>query len=506
MTGPIRKLLDFLRGQSISEVAQRAVPARLPAQARVPAGSSAASAPEASRSRRIDSHDIIEIPEYRLVEELIRSDAAKIVLVSGRAGTGKSVAIRWLAGRFEGAHAIVAPTGLAALQVGGQTIHSFFRFPPRAIQPADIKPPGSRSREVFAHLKVLIIDEISMVRADLMDGIALYLERFGPKPGTPFGGVKLVLVGDLLQLPPVMESPEEREWIKHAFGSEYFFSASCFRRHSWVPVELTRVFRQTESDFVDALSRIRSNTNVRPAIDWINAGCVNANKPAGVLEICLVPTRARAEAINLDELDRLGLPERRYSARIEGRMPMDRKMPSPNDLDLRVGAQVMFTKNDKERRWVNGTMGRVVSLGQSSVDVQIDGAAGAVCVTDDRWDQYEYSWDPRQRKLVSTVVGSFIQLPLAYAWATTIHKAQGQTFDHALVDMADGAFASGQTYVALSRCRTRAGLRLRRALREDDVRIDPNVVDAYRTIQAAAGALDAERMTRELRAARGAVP
>jgi hypothetical protein len=140
-------------------------------------------------------------------------------------------------------------------------------------------------------------------------------------------------------------------------------------------VELTRVFRQTESDFVDALSRIRSNTNVRPALDWINAGCVNANKPAGVLEICLVPTRARAEAINRDELCRLHLPERRYSARIEGRMPMDRKMPSPNDLDLRIGAQVMFTKNDKERRWVNGTMGRVVSICESTVDVKIDATA-----------------------------------------------------------------------------------------------------------------------------------
>jgi ATP-dependent DNA helicase PIF1 len=448
--------------------------------------------------------DIIEIPEYRLIEELVHSDAASIVLVSGRAGTGKSVAIRWLSSRFEGAHAIVAPTGLAAIQVGGQTIHSFFRFPPRAIQSSDIKPPGSRSREVFAHLKVLIIDEISMVRADLMDGIALFLSRFGPQPGKPFGGVKLVLVGDLLQLPPVIESVEEREWIKHTFGSEYFFSASCFRKHSWVPVELTRVFRQTEKDFVDALSRIRSNTEIRPALEWLNAGCVRTRKPDGALEISLVPTRVRAESINREELGRLPLPERRYSARIEGRMPMDRKMPSPNDLDLRVGAQVMFTKNDKERRWVNGTMGRVVSLDASSVTVQIDGAAGAVCVTEDRWDQYEYSWDPAQRKLVAKVAGSFIQIPLAYAWATTIHKAQGQTFDHALVDMANGAFASGQTYVALSRCRTRAGLRLRRALREDDVRIDPNLVEAYRTIQAAASRIDPERMARELRAARGA--
>lgn len=504
MKGPFKKLVELLAGQRISEVADRATPANLPLSAKPLSGASAAG-PAVTFPRNLAlPQEIVETSEYRLIEELVRSDAAQIVLVSGRAGTGKSVAIRWLSGRFDGAHAIVAPTGLAAIQVGGQTIHSFFRFPPRAIQSADIHPPGARSREVFAHLKLLIVDEISMVRADLMDGISLFLERFGPNPGKPFGGVKLVLVGDLLQLPPVIESSEEREWIKHAFGSEYFFSASCFRKHSWVPVELTRVFRQTEADFVNALSSIRSNSDVRAALDWLNAECVRDRKSSDALEISLVPTRARAESINRHELSRLPLPERRYSAKVEGRMPLDRKMPSPNDLDLRVGAQVMFTKNDREKRWVNGTMGRVVSLDASGVTVQIDGSSGAVCVTEDRWDQYEYSWDPSQRKLVAKVAGSFIQIPLAYAWATTIHKAQGQTFDHALVDMADGAFASGQTYVALSRCRTRAGLRLRRALREDDVRIDPNLVEAYRTIQAAASRIDPERMARELRAARGA--
>jgi ATP-dependent DNA helicase PIF1 len=491
-----KSLASLIFGQPISNVAKQAAPAAASAPPR-PAS------PPHPGPARTGSDSIIELPEYRLVEELILAPRPPVILLSGRAGTGKSVAIRWLASRFEGACAIVAPTGLAAIQVGGQTIHSLFRLPPRAIQESDIKPPDGRSRDIFAHLKVLIIDEVSMVRADLMDGIGTFLTRFGPKPGTPFGGVKLVLVGDMLQLPPVIESKEERAWLQDRYGSEYFFSAACFRQHSWVPVELTRVFRQSEQEFIEVLSRIRAGEEVAAAVAWMNRHCAGRQAPPNALEIALVPTRARAEEINRAALARLAPPERRYSARVEGTVSADWQMPSPNDLDLRVGAQVVFTKNDVERRWVNGTMGRVVALGERQVTVAIGSGSTPVVVTEHRWDRYRYEWDPSTRRLTSKVAGSFIQIPLAHAWATTIHKAQGQTFDRALVDMGNGAFASGQTYVALSRCRTRDGLRLQRPIREDDVRIDPKISAAYREMRRAAGQIDAEAMVRELRAARG---
>lgn len=443
--------------------------------------------------------DIIELPEYRLVEELVLGGDRPLVVLSGRAGTGKSVAIRWLASRFDGGCVVVAPTGMAAIQIGGQTLHSLFKFPARLIQETDIKPPGSRSREIFAHLKLLIIDEVSMVRVDLMDAVGRFLERFGPRPGTPFGGVKLVLVGDLLQLPPVVDSPAEQEWIRRTYDSEYFFSAHCFKTHGSTPVELTRVFRQTDAKFIQVLSDIRTGNDLPAAIEWLNQACVGKPRPLGVPEISLAPSRELAEEVNRRELGRLSGPGRRYCARVEGRMPPDRNLPSPNDLDLRVGAQVMFTKNDQSRRWVNGTIGTVVGLGDAHVDVAIPGGPGSFAVQPERWEQHEYRWDDSAGRLASAVVGSFIQIPLTLAWATTIHKSQGQTFDHALVDLGRGAFASGQAYVALSRCRTQRGLRLERAIREDDIKVDPKLLEAYRAMQSVASLIDPSEMADRLR-------
>ena len=441
----------------------------------------------------------IELPEYRLLEELVYSEDPKIILLSGKAGTGKTFAVQWLVNRFDGACAVVAPTGLAALQAGGQTIHSLFCFPPRALQPEDIKPPGGRSREIFAHLKLLIIDEISMVRADVMDAIGLFLERFGPKPGQPFGGVKLILVGDLLQLSPIVETQEEKAWIRHRYRSEYFFSADCFRLHSWVPIELNKVFRQTEQEFIELLSKIREGVDVDATLLDLNKSCVGKPKPAEVLEISLVPSRQQADTINRSALASLAGPEIIFHAKVEGKMRQDRKLPSPNDLPLRAGAQVMFTKNDKGRRWVNGTMGKVVEVHSDHVMVCIAGQSKSLKVTEERWEQFGYKWDGLQKKLVTEVTGCFIQIPLAHAWAATIHKAQGQSFDNALVDLGHGAFANGQLYVALSRCRTRGGLRLARAIRKDDVKVDPQILVLCKEIKKIQEGVDCDLLASELK-------
>jgi hypothetical protein len=414
------------------------------------------------------------------------------------------VAIRWLSERFRGSCAVCAPTGLAALQAGGQTIHSLFKFPPRALQASDVKPPGGQSREVFAHLKLLVIDEVSMVRVDVMEAIGLFLERFGPRPGTPFGGVKLVLVGDLLQLSPIVETNEERNWLRNRYRSEYFFSAECFRKHSWVPIELTRVFRQTEREFIELLSNIRRGVHVPQTLQALNETCAGKPRPPGVLEISLVASRAQAEDINRAELSRLPLPEVEFNGSVEGRMRQQQRLPSPNDLRLRPGAQVMFTRNDKMRRWVNGTIGKVTDVSRGRAMVLVPGFDKAFEVTPERWEQYEYRWNPKQKQLVTEVVGCFVQLPLTHAWAATIHKAQGQTFDHALVDLGNGAFASGQTYVAVSRCRTRQGLRLARPIRESDVLVDPQILALYEEIGKSVEGSDAAAMARALKQVREA--
>jgi hypothetical protein len=315
----------------------------------------------------------------------------------------------------------------------------------------------------------------------------------------PFGGVKLVLVGDLLQLAPIIDTNEEREWIRHRYRSEYFFSAECFRRHSWVAIELTRVFRQSEREFIDLLSNIRRGTDVERSIRALNESCAGKPRPQGLLEIALVVSRAQADEINRAELERLPPPEVEFNAIVEGRMRQQNRLPSPNDLRLRPGAQVMFTRNDKARRWVNGTMGKVTEVAAERVMVLIPGSSKAVEVTPERWEQYEYRWDPGRKQLVTEVVGCFVQMPLAHAWAATIHKAQGQTFDHALVDLGHGAFASGQTYVAISRCRTRQGLRLARPIRANDVRVDPQILALYDEIGKALQGLDAASLARELR-------
>jgi len=490
----LRKAIDFIKGQRIGDLDRKAAEAvAAPAVAR---------APGPGRPSPAARPDIEVLPEYLLLEELVLGKDPQVILLSGRAGTGKSVAIQWLTGRFRGSCAVCAPTGLAALQAGGQTIHSLFKFPPRALQASDVKPPGGQSREVFAHLKLLIIDEVSMVRVDVMEAIGLFLERFGPRPGTPFGGVKLVLVGDLLQLAPIVETKEERDWLRNRYRSEYFFSAECFRKHTWVPIELTRVFRQTERDFIDLLSNIRRGVHIPQSLRSLNESCAGKPRPQGVLEIALVASRAQAEQINRAELCRLPLPEVEFNALVEGRMRQQQRLPAPNDLRLRPGAQVMFTRNDKGRRWVNGTIGKVTEVSKGRVMVLISRHDKAFEVTPERWEQYEYRWDPRLKQLVTEVVGCFVQLPLTHAWAATIHKAQGQTFDHALVDLGNGAFASGQAYVAISRCRTRQGLRLARPIRENDVRVDPQILALYEEIGKSLEGVDAAAMARALKEAR----
>jgi len=404
---------------------------------------------------------------YREVAERIEK-AEGGVFLTGRAGTGKTTFLKAFMDETDLKAAIVAPSGIAALNAGGQTIHSLFKLPPAMIQPQDVR--RVREGRMLKTLDLLVIDEISMVRSDLMDAIdrSMRLHRGVPRP---FGGVRLLCVGDSAQLPPVV-SREDEPVLEQWFGGPYFFDAPSVKSLSWTSIELCQVFRQSDAAFLGLLDRMRRGRPSMEDAELLDSRVVGEPPPFsdkdGDGAIVLTTTNEAARRINDLEMARLSGPEASYGAKVEGQFD-ERIFPTDSDLLLRVGARVMLLRNDADKRWVNGTLATVVDLGKTSVFVRIGGRVHEIEPAD--WERYVYEPDPEgvpQRK----AVGVFRQVPLRPAWALTVHKAQGLTFDAVHVDFGRGAFAHGQTYVALSRCRTLEGLTLSRHLRRTDVRVD----------------------------------
>jgi ATP-dependent DNA helicase PIF1 len=390
----------------------------------------------------------------------------QIIFVTGGAGTGKSTFIRELRARFPEKQSIVlAPTGVAALNAGGQTIHSFCRLPFRPVMPQDIRKV--EETDVIEALDVLIVDEISMVRADVLDGIDAFL-RINRKSELPFGGVQIVLVGDLFQLPPVVTSRDE-ELIAQMYATPHFFSARCLKGLKFFPIELEIVYRQRDASFASLLACIRDGEGAADAVRRLNESCVGRMLTGQ--HLILVPTRNAAATENDARLAALPGKPRTYEARCEGSFVKagDDRLPAPQQLNLKPGAQVMFVRNDPERRWVNGTIGVVTSLRDDKVVVRLDDET-THDVEPVEWQDIRYALDDKTKTIVDEVGGTYVQFPLMPAWAVTIHKAQGLTLARVMVDLARGAFAEGQVYVALSRCQTMEGLSLRRAVRVHEVR------------------------------------
>jgi hypothetical protein len=390
----------------------------------------------------------------------------QIIFVTGGAGTGKSTFIRELRARFSEKQSVVlAPTGVAALNAGGQTIHSFCKLPLRPVMPQDIRK--AEETDVIEALDLLIIDEISMVRADVLDGVDAFL-RINRKSEQPFGGVQIVLVGDLFQLPPVVTSRDE-ELIGQLYSTPHFFSARCLKGLKFFPVELEIVYRQRDASFAALLACIRDGEGASDAVRRLNEACVGRALTGH--HLILVPTRKAAAEENEARLAALPGKLRTYEARCEGSFVKagEDRLPAPQILALKPGAQVMFVRNDAERRWVNGTVGVVTSLHDAKVVVRLDDGTTHDVETIE-WQDVRYGVDEKTKEIVDEVAGTFIQFPLMPAWAVTIHKAQGLTLARVMVDLARGAFAEGQVYVALSRCQTIGGLSLRRAVRVHEVR------------------------------------
>ena len=420
--------------------------------------------------------DIVVTDEYRRVQQLLEA-GSPVVFVTGNAGTGKSTLVQYLRTALQKRLAVVAPTGVAALNVGGSTIHSFFRLPPKLHEEDDIKLVYDR--KLYQKLELLIVDEVSMVRCDLMDSVDRFLRK-NRDIEVAFGGVQMRLIGDLFQLPPVVPRREWEVLRERGYASPYFFSSFALQSTSLVPVELTSVFRQADGSFVDLLNRLRIGDDVAAAVEVLNDRC---GAVAGDdSDITLTCTNSLADQINQRELHRLASREYLFEGRVEGQFSLeDDRLPSPLNLTLKEGARVMFTKNDGQRRWVNGTLGVVREVGPGGLLVQVgpDSAGEVHGVQPVTWETYKYRYDRTSDQIVAKVAGTYTQYPLMLAWAVTIHKSQGKTLDNVLVDFGTGAFASGQAYVALSRCRALEGIRLARAIRKADIICDPVIQRFY---------------------------
>jgi len=400
------------------------------------------------------------------------------VFVTGRAGTGKSTLLHLLVEETHRRVAVVAPTGLAAINVGGQTIHSFFRLPPRFVDVRELR--ALRHTGVMKAIDLLVIDEVSMVRADLMDGIDASL-RLNRRSDEPFGGVQLALFGDLWQLPPVVREPELREYFAAAHGGPWFFQAHVWQQCSGRSVELGRIYRQQDDPgFMRILQAVRDGEPDAEVLGELNDRVRPKREPGDDDgDVVLTGTNAAAARENGRRLAALPGRAVNYAAEVTGRFDPG-AFPTEPDLLLKAGARVMFLKNDPEQRWVNGSFGTVVELGDDGPTVALaDGTVHLVKRT--AWENITYQYDRPGRQITREVVGSYRQLPLRLGWAITIHKSQGQTFDRVYIDLAGGAFSHGQVYVALSRCRSLAGLSLARPLRASDVLLDFSVGD-YRRV------------------------
>jgi energy-coupling factor transporter ATP-binding protein EcfA2 len=418
---------------------------------------------------------ITPTPDYESAISYLAEPGGHL-FVTGRAGSGKSTLLRCVRDRLPQRCAVLAPTGLAAVNVGGQTIHSFFGLPPRLIKPDDIR--RSRSGQLMRRLDALIIDEVSMVRSDLMWAMDQSLRLNRGRPREPFGGVRLIMFGDLHQLPPVVQEAEVAQHLESEYGGPFFFAVSSLcDAPGTMRIELEHVFRQKDTDLIGVLNRIREGEVEEHDLDILNQ-CVRPVRTLGEGDayVILTPTNAAAHRINMAYLDALPGRVFTYEAGVSGEFAAAAQ-PTDHTLQLKVGAKVILLRNDADRRWVNGTVARIARLEERRVFVEVEGKEHELEPA--AWESRRYAYDRAQDKIVESVTGTFKQYPLRLAWALTIHKAQGLTLNHVYIDLGRGSFAHGQTYVALSRCRSLEGLALARPLKPSDILFDPAAL-AYR--------------------------
>jgi ATP-dependent DNA helicase PIF1 len=403
--------------------------------------------------------------------ELLEKDNSNL-FITGKAGVGKSTLLSHFRDHTDKRPIVLAPTGVAALNVQGETIHSFFHFKSHiTVELAKKKGKDFQKSQLYQNIDLIIIDEISMVRADLLDCVDAFLKA-AFKNKKPFGGLRMVFIGDLYQLSPVVTN-EEGQFFNKVYDSPYFFSASSFKKETFKFVELDKVFRQKDETFIGILNGIRNNRLEDAQLATLNERFLPDLKDEDGY-IYLTTTNKDAEKINEMQLARIEGDGFHFRADVDGEFDL-KNSPTDMELKFKVGAQVMFLNNQKNGLWVNGTIGKIIDISDEMLSVKTED--GVFEVNRHRWELYKYQFDEKKGSLTQEEVGSFYQFPLRLAWAITIHKSQGKTFDKVIVDMGRGAFAFGQTYVALSRCRTLDGIVLKKKLKKEHVFCDLRIVD-----------------------------
>jgi len=388
----------------------------------------------------------------------------KCFFITGKAGTGKSTLLRDFVRKTKKKVVVLSPTGISALIVKGQTIHSFFKFPPKLIDSRNIKTVDN---PIYKKIDTIIIDEVSMVRADLMDGIDMFMRRNGRSKTKPFGGVQMIMFGDLYQLSPIVERGNDS--LSYKYDSPYFFSAKVFEKIDLNIAELDTVYRQKDKDFIKILDNVRLGKELDSTIEILNSRV--SFQEFNEDFITLTSTNKSAREVNLKELNKIPEKEKMYKAVVEGNI---NNSSLSEEILLKKNAKVILLRNDPYGQFVNGSIGTIHELEDNLITVKLN-TGFFVGVERTNWDNIKYDYNEKSDKIVSEVVGRIKQFPIKLAWAITIHKSQGQTFDKVFIDLSSGAFAHGQTYVALSRCKTLDGIVLKKGLRKQDIIVDEQV-------------------------------